>query len=265
MGAEARARLSAELARHPRLAVAVSGGVDSLTLAHLAAQVTDAVMIHAASPAVPAEATARVRAHAAAHGLALIVTDAGEFADPRYRANPHDRCYFCKSNLYGRIAGLSDRTIASGANLDDLGDYRPGLLAAAERAVVHPYIAAGMGKAAVRALAADLGLHDVAELPAQPCLASRIETGLPIRADDLAFVHAVETAARAIAPDAADLRCRVLHAGVVLEVDEAEGPRRAALSAAAAGQAAAAGRPFLGLRPYRRGSAFLRPAEGSGG
>jgi hypothetical protein len=91
------------------------------------------MMVHAASPAVPAEATARVRDHAARAGWNLVVTDAGEFADPRYRANPVDRCYFCKSNLYDRIRGLTDAAIASGANLDDLDDYRPGLIAAKQR------------------------------------------------------------------------------------------------------------------------------------
>ena len=66
-----------------------------------------------------------MRAHARRHGWALTEIDAGEFSDPRYLRNPLNRCYFCKSNLYDRIAGLTDRSIASGANLDDLGDVRP--------------------------------------------------------------------------------------------------------------------------------------------
>ena len=74
-----------------------------------------------------------MRAHAWRHGWALTEIDAGEFSDPRYLRNPLNRCYFCKSNLYDRIARLTDRSIASGANLDDLGDVRPGLLAAGER------------------------------------------------------------------------------------------------------------------------------------
>ena len=89
-------------------------------------------MVHAASPAVPAEATARVRAHADRYGWALTLIDAGEFADSRYRTNPIDRCYFCKSNLYARIAGIFAGVILSGTNTDDLGDYRPGLKAAGE-------------------------------------------------------------------------------------------------------------------------------------
>ena len=97
-------------------AVAVSGGVDSMTLAHRrrtpsAGKIT---MAHAVSPAVPAAATARVREHALHHAWRLVVIDAREFADPRYRSNPVDRCYFCKANLYGVIAGSFEGTILSG-------------------------------------------------------------------------------------------------------------------------------------------------------
>jgi len=101
----ALAALVAALDRHPRLAIAVSGGVDSMTLAHVAHQHsrTQATMMHAAGPAVPAAARLRVEDHAARHGWRLVVLDAGELADTRYRANPVDRCYFCKASLYGRI------------------------------------------------------------------------------------------------------------------------------------------------------------------
>ena len=151
--------LAARLAPHATLAIAVSGGVDSMTLAafahrlHQSGGMGPVEMIHAVSPAVPPAATERVRARASREGWRLTVTGAGEFDDSRYRDNPVNRCYFCKTNLYDRIRALTGGAIASGANLDDLGDYRPGLLAAAERAVVHPYIEAGMDKAAVRALA----------------------------------------------------------------------------------------------------------------
>src|SRR4051812_43284157 len=98
-------RLVRVLDRFDRLAIAVSGGVDSMTLAHVAAthSRTLATMYHAASPAVPTAARARVEAHAAKHGWRLVVVDANELADARYRANPVDRCYYCKTNLYERI------------------------------------------------------------------------------------------------------------------------------------------------------------------
>lgn len=257
------ARLQAILRGHGRLAIAVSGGVDSMTLAHVAGRAIDAVMIHAVSPAVPADTTARVRRHAERHGWPLAITEAGEFADGRYVANPVDRCYFCKTNLYARIAGLTDRTIASGANLDDLGDYRPGLVAARERRVVHPLVEAGIDKRAIRAIAAGLGLDDLAELPAQPCLASRIETGIAIDPDDLAFVNRVESAVRAAAPHLADVRCRITRRGVVVEADEPPGARRDAIERLAIDACLATGRVLVGIVPYRRGSAFVGAKPGA--
>src|SRR3989442_2951323 len=192
------------------VAVAVSGGVDSMTLA--AAAHRDAAlrveMFHAVSPAVPHEATTRVRRYAAREGWALHVIDAREFDDPDYLRNPVTRCFHCKSNLYGTIAAATDAQIVSGTNTDDLGDYRPGLDAARERAVRHPYVEAGLDKHSVRRLARELGLHDVAELPAAPCLASRIETGIAIEAGALNLVQEVERhLAATVAPQA--VRCRV--------------------------------------------------------
>jgi len=244
--------------------VAVSGGVDSMTLAHLAARHgrSGVTMVHAVSPAVPAAATARVRAHAERFGWRLTVLDAGEFADRSYRANPVDRCYFCKANLYGTLAGRFAGAILSGTNRDDLTDFRPGLRAAAEQGVRHPFVEAGIGKAEIRGLARELGLDDLAELPAAPCLSSRIETGVAIAAADLALVEAVEDMLRQ-ALGQIDLRCRVGRAGVRIELggnglDEflAAGaiPIRRAVEARVTG----AGHRFLGYGPYRRGSAFLR-------
>ena len=189
-----RQHLESVLAGLGPVAVAVSGGVDSLTLATLAHRLAPGatLVVHAVSPAVPGEATARVRAEAAREGWSLQVIEAGEFADPAYRANPVNRCFFCKTNLYGAVRAVTDRQILSGANRDDLGEYRPGLDAAREHGVRHPYVEAGFAKAAVRALARDLGLGAVAELPAAPCLSSRVETGIPIEPETLGFIHAVE-------------------------------------------------------------------------
>lgn len=247
-----------------RAVVAVSGGVDSMTLSHLVHRHHGmrAQMVHAVSPAVPAAATARVRAHAERHGWALALIDAGEFADPRYRRNPVDRCYFCKTNLYDRIAGAFASVILSGTNIDDLGDYRPGLKAAAEHGVRHPFVEAGMAKSDIRAVARALGLDDVAELPAAPCLASRVETGIGIDPDDLALADAIERRLRA-ALGAADLRCRITLRGVRLELsgnalEQLSAPAGAATRAAVEALITGSGRDFIGYAPYRRGSAFLR-------
>ncbi|KAA5605993.1 adenine nucleotide alpha hydrolase [Roseospira marina] len=248
-------------------AVAVSGGVDSLTLAAAAARVgVDLLCVHATSPAVPAEATARTRALAAAHGWSLIVLDSGEFADPRYRRNGADRCYICKGHLYDAAAHAAPgRTILSGTNFDDLNDIRPGLTAAGERGVRHPFVEAGLDKAAVRALAAALGLGDVATLPAAPCLSSRIETGLRVEAEDLALAHTVEGWIRDwLRPQT--VRCRVRRAGLVVELDAAAldaldvGGRTALLAGL---RVRAPGRPVT-LARYAMGSAAhpaLKAAE----
>ncbi len=250
-----------------RVAVAVSGGIDSLTLATAAHRVLGraATMHHATSPAVPAEATERTRAVAAAQGWQLDVFDAGEFADPSYRANPVNHCFFCKTNLYGAVARRTTHQIVSGTNLDDLGEYRPGLDAAREHGVRHPLVEAGIDKAAVRALAARLGLGELSELPSAPCLSSRVETGIRIEAPVLAMVHAAEqlVAAR-LAPRT--VRCRVRAGGMVIELDAAafaaldpavSALLEAELQALANGARLAAPVRFA---PYRNGSAFLRPS-----
>ncbi|MCB1488348.1 MAG: adenine nucleotide alpha hydrolase [Bauldia sp.] len=261
MSAEPQAiSLGAVLSRFGRLAVAVSGGVDSMTLATFAHRTRGLAMtaIHAVSPAVPADATRRVQELAATEGWDLKVVGAGEFDDARYRDNPVDRCYFCKTHLYHRIRLLTDDPIASGANLDDLGDYRPGLIAAAENDVVHPYVEAQMTKADVRSLARSLGLSGIAELPAQPCLASRIETGIAVDPDDLAFVEKAEGRLSSLAPRNATLRCRITSGGVELELDEAAMRQREDLSDVVRALCRDAGRNFAGVRSYRRGAMFVR-------
>jgi pyridinium-3,5-biscarboxylic acid mononucleotide sulfurtransferase len=251
-----------------QVAVAVSGGVDSMTLAVVAHRRLGAAasMLHAVSPAVPPEATARVRAYAEGLGWQLDVMDAGEFADPDYLRNPANRCYFCKTNLYGAMAARTAATLASGTNLDDLGDYRPGLQAATEHGVRHPFVEAGMSKAAVRGLARAMGLDDLAELPAAPCLSSRLETGIEVTAERLQLVHAVERLiSEQLKP--ATVRCRLFHNGIAVQLDPIslaaiEGPSGAALQSAIQHLLDERGQHArLRFEPYRMGSAFHHPAR----
>jgi uncharacterized protein len=243
------------------VAIAVSGGIDSLTLATAAHRLSRGVtMHHAISPAVPAEATARTRAEAERQGWTLDLFDAGEFNRADYLKNPVNRCFFCKTSLYAAIAARTALPIASGTNTDDLADYRPGLDAAKNHGVRHPFVEAGIGKSAIRRLAAALGLGALADLPASPCLSSRIETGLPIQPPVLAMVHQAETlVAASLQPGT--VRCRVRRTGFVIELDEPTLNRLSPATAEALAEKIAA----LGIArkisfaAYRTGSAFLQP------
>ncbi|WP_322989003.1 adenine nucleotide alpha hydrolase [Hoeflea sp.] len=246
----------------PHPVIAVSGGVDSLTLAAFAANLhQSAEMIHAVSPAVPQAATARVRQMAAERGWSLQLIDAGEFSNPGYLANPANRCFFCKSSLYGTMSEVTDGQLLSGTNQDDLSDWRPGLEAAKDHDVRHPFVEAGMTKDAVRALAKNLGLAEAAQLPASPCLSSRVETGLPITAEELLLIDRIEQHVRLRYP-VATVRCRIRAEGIGIEIDrEALGgldeQRRAQFEAEVS---ELAGRSVK-LGAYRMGSAFLRAAS----
>ncbi len=182
--------------------VACSGGTDSLLLATVAHRtLPDGCLVaHAISPAVPEEDTNRVRENTAREGWRLRVVKPAEFSDEDYLRNPVNRCYFCKSNLYTALIPLATELakdenlpalILSGANQDDLSEYRPGLEAAREYGIRHPFVEAGMGKSDIRSLARSLNLS-FADLPASPCLSSRLYTDTRVTPERLAAVHFTE-------------------------------------------------------------------------
>jgi uncharacterized protein len=224
-----RDRLAAALRAMGRVAIAFSGGIDSTVVAYAAHQELgdNAVAVTADSPSVPRAEVAEARQLAERMGIRHLVVTTDEFADPDYVRNDGARCYFCKSELYGRIESLLPElgmsVICSGANLDDEGDYRPGLKAAAEHRVRHPLQEAGMTKADVRALALawDLPTWDK---PASPCLSSRLAPGVEVTRERTARVEAAEAYLRKLG--LRELRVR-LHEGELarIEVPPAELPR----------------------------------------
>jgi len=258
--------------RQQPIAIAVSGGVDSLTLATLAHRVlcADACSIfHAVSPAVPAEATERVRGLARQKHWRVTIFDAGEFGNENYRSNPVNRCFHCKHSLYESIRRLTDATILSGTNRDDLGEYRPGLDAALLFDVRHPYIEAGFTKMAIRRLAAYLGLGTIADLPAAPCLASRVETGIRIEAATLRLIHRVEQCV-SLSLNPKVVRCRIRQRAIVIELDAQTLTRlnepsklqlTQAISALTEACVTLPASTDVRYEPYRVGSAFLHTAN----
>ncbi|MEP5762597.1 MAG: adenine nucleotide alpha hydrolase [Litoreibacter sp.] len=256
-----RSGLESLLARIPLPVIALSGGVDSMTLAALSHMVNPKTRaLHALSPAVPKVATRRVKDIAAQRNWSLDCVDAGEFADPNYLENPLNRCFYCKTNLYETLSQCDVAgQILSGTNLDDLGDYRPGLIAAKAHNVRHPFVDTGYAKSDVRALARDLDLGEIAALPAAPCLSSRIETGLRIDPQMLALIETVETWLTDRV-GSGDLRCRILKTGIEIQMEERLLNKSG--DQTKLGTDLRADLPQLGARairisPYVKGSAFV--------
>ena len=171
--------LFASLARWPTLIVAYSGGVDSAYLAWAATRVLGqrALCITADSPSYPDRHRSLARQIAADFGLAHEIVRTNEMDRPEYRANPANRCYYCKHELYTHLSTIARArgipVIADGSNADDRGDYRPGRQAAREFGVVSPLDDIGLTKAEIRSLSKRAGLPTWDE-PASACLSSRI-------------------------------------------------------------------------------------------
>lgn len=177
--------------------VAFSAGVDSTVIAKAAALACGekAVAATAFSPSLASGELDQARELAGLIGIRHEIVETGEFSNPEYLANPGNRCYFCKTELYGHLGPLAEKlgfkVVVNGANLDDQGDYRPGMTAAAENSVTSPLIEARFSKADVRELA-KLWCLPVWDKPATPCLSSRIAYGVEVTPDRVQMIDAAE-------------------------------------------------------------------------
>jgi uncharacterized protein len=173
--------------------VAFSGGVDSSYVAYVAnAELGErALCVTGDSPSLPSFQKAETASLAQKFGFRTEVIETAELDDANYTQNNSNRCYFCKDELYQKLKDLAQqrniRHIVDGSTCDDLGDYRPGRVAAAEHEVRSPLIEVGMNKADVRELSRAVGLPTW-DKPASPCLSSRIAYGIPVTIERLSTV-----------------------------------------------------------------------------
>ena len=183
--------------------VAYSGGVDSSYVAHVATEELGgrALCVTGLSPSLAGSQHEELLALARARGFRHETLATEELGDPRYLRNASDRCYFCKSELYSKLAPLAGArglaAVVDGSTTDDLGDYRPGRAAASERGVRSPLVEVGMSKSEVRELSRRAGLPTW-DKPASPCLSSRIAYGTPVTIERLRTVDAGEEIMRAL-------------------------------------------------------------------
>jgi uncharacterized protein len=216
-----RDRLLSLLTDFGSCAVAFSGGVDSAVVAKAArlALADKVVLVTGASAALANGELETARELAALIGARHVEIATEEFANPDYVANAPDRCYHCKSELYLQIDRVAEKqglqTIVNGANADDVGDYRPGMRAAAEHRVRSPLAECGFTKQEIRELAAAWELP-VADKPATPCLSSRVAYGQEVTPGRLAMVDEAEQFLRTLG--FRELRVRY-HAGDMARIE----------------------------------------------
>ena len=196
--------LAAWLRDAGRVAIGFSGGVDSAYLAVVARRTLGAdnvLAIIGRSASYPAEQWATARGVAQSFGIEVLELDTDELNDPRYAANPSNRCYFCKTELWSKLVprararGFS--VVVDGTNADDLADYRPGAQAAREHVVASPLADLGFTKAEIRERSRALGIPTWSQ-PSSPCLSSRLPYGTSVTPARLGQVEQAERALRGL-------------------------------------------------------------------
>ena len=264
LGADLQSRLAVARARlrgTGGVLVAFSGGGDSTLLAALAvAELADrALAVTALSPTYPRQEQDEAAALAVWLGIRHMTVESNELEIPGFADNPPNRCYYCKSELFGLLRRLAAEQglscVVDGTNLDDLGDYRPGRQAAGECGVVSPLLEARLTKADVRSVSRALGLPTAAK-PALACLASRFPYGTTITPEKLAAVDALEMALRQLGFAVV----RVRHHGDVARIEVGPDELPKLLAADVRARVTAAGRTAgfryvaADLEGYRTGS-----------
>ncbi len=241
--------------------VMFSGGTDSVLLARAAVDTLKdrAVGMIADSPSLPRRDLLDAHKMAERFSLKLIVAAANELDLPAYRENAKDRCYHCKQAIAALATAQAKRlglsVVVDGLNLDDLGDYRPGIRAADEAGVKHPFIEAGLHKADIRELSKDLGLPTWNK-PAAACLASRIPYGTPITRRRLGRIEHIED----VLYDLGFVQVRARDHDPILRIETAENDWPRLLDDAIRAKVVAAGEAegfryvTLDMKGYRTGS-----------
>jgi len=243
--------------------VGFSGGVDSAYLACVALDAlgpANVLAVIGRSASYPLEQWTRAREVADRFGVPVLELDTDEMHDPRYVANPSNRCYFCKSELWSRLVPVARArglaVVVDGTNADDLHGHRPGKGAAVEQGVCSPLAELGFTKDEIRERSRARGIPTWSQ-PSSPCLASRLPYGTEVTAGRLAMVEAAERALRAIGVEG-DLRVRYFWPVARLELSLSELERWRTAEGRAAVRAAVVSAGFesaeFDLRGFRSGA-----------